>query len=97
MKVISLIKKINKKNRKNIKKKLEGKLIIESKGELIIYTQTNGKITKIIKQNSFIFEKRIPKKISQKKLNNLIALYIFENQLQILWRIKILYTTGKSF
>ena len=84
MKVMSLIKKINKKNRKNIKKKLEGKLIIESKGELIIYTQTNGKITKIIKQNSFIFENRIPKKISQKKLNNLIALYIFENQLQIL-------------
>lgn len=84
MKEMSLIKKINKKNRKNIKKKLEGKLIIESKGELIIYTQTNGKITKIIKQNSFIFEKRIPKKISQKKLNNLIALYIFENQLQIL-------------
>lgn len=86
MKVISLRKKINKKNRKSIKKRLEGKLIIESKGELIIYTQTNEKITKTIKQNSFIFEKRIPKKISLKKLNNLIALYIFEKQLQNLMK-----------
>jgi len=86
MKVISLRKKINKKNRKSIKKRLEGKLIIESKGELIIYTQTNEKITKIIRQNSFIFEKRIPKKISLKKLNNLIALYIFEKQLQNLMK-----------
>lgn len=82
MKVISL----RKKNRKSIKKRLEGKLIIESNGELVIYTQTNEKITKIIKQNSFIFEKRIPKKISLKKLNNLIALYIFENQLQNLMK-----------
>lgn len=86
MKVIPLRKKINKKNRKSIKKRLEGKLIIESKGELVIYTQTNEKITKTIKQNSFIFEKRIPKKISLKKLNNLIALYIFENQLQNLMK-----------
>lgn len=86
MKVISLRKKINKKNRKSIKKRLKGKLIIESKGELIIYTQTNEKITKIIRQNSFIFEKRIPKKISLKKLNNLIALYIFEKQLQNLMK-----------
>ena len=82
MKVISL----RKKNRKSIKKRLEGKLIIENNGELVIYTQTNEKITKIIKQNSFIFEKRIPKKISLKKLNNLIALYIFENQLQNLMK-----------
>ena len=86
MKVISLRKKINKKNIKSIIKRLEGKLIIESKGELIIYTQTNEKITKIIRQNSFIFEKRIPKKISLKKLNNLIALYIFEKQLQNLMK-----------
>ena len=86
MKVIPLRKKINKKNRKSIKKRLEGKLIIESKGELVIYTQTNEKITKRIKQNSFIFEKRIPKKISLKKLNNLITLYIFENQLQNLMK-----------
>ena len=66
--------------KKKKQKKLKGNLIIESKGEIVIYTQTNESLTKTIRQNSFLLEKRIPKKISKTKLNNLILSYILKYQ-----------------